>query len=55
MSSTRIGSSEFHNVSAWMGGVASQEVIKLLTHQYTPLNHTLIYNGLKSTSDVFCF
>lgn len=27
-------------------GVASQEVVKLVTHQYVPANNTLIYNGM---------
>lgn len=27
-------------------GLASQEVVKLVTHQYIPIDHTLIYNGM---------
>jgi amyloid beta precursor protein binding protein 1 len=33
-----------------IGGVASQEVIKLITHQYVPLNNTFIWNGLKGVT-----
>ena len=48
----RAGGSQLHSMSSFMGGVASQEVIKLLTRQYIPMNHTLIYNGIDSTSSV---
>jgi len=46
----RFGASEMHNIAAFIGGVASQETIKLITHQYTPLNNTFIYNGMNSTT-----
>lgn len=46
----RFGASEMHNIAAFIGGVASQEIIKLITHQYTPLNNTFIYNGMNSTT-----
>lgn len=41
----RYGGQEVHSVSAFIGGVASQEVIKLITHQYLPFNNTLIYHA----------
>ena len=41
----RYGGGEIHSVSAFLGGVVSQEVIKLITHQFVPLNNTLIYHG----------
>ena len=31
----RYGAAELHSVALYVGGVASQEVIKVLTHQYT--------------------
>ena len=43
---TRAGGVEMHNLAALMGGIASQEAVKLISHQYTPLNSTLIYNGI---------
>ena len=46
----RYGGGEIHAVSAFIGGVAAQEVIKLITHQFVPLNNTLIYNGTTSTT-----
>lgn len=33
------------SVSAVIGGLASQECIKLLTHQYTPVENTLVYDA----------
>jgi len=49
----RFGAAELHNIAALLGGVVSQEVIKVLTHQWVPLNNTLIYNGMNSTTTVF--
>ena len=46
----RYGGGEIHAVSAFIGGVAAQEVIKLITHQFVPLNNTLIYNATTSTT-----
>ncbi|KAH9493174.1 NEDD8-activating enzyme E1 regulatory subunit [Bulinus truncatus] len=46
----RYGASELHTVAAFMGGVAAQEVIKLLTGQFVPINNTFIYNAQKQTS-----
>ena len=41
----RYGGGEIHSVAAFLGGVASQEVIKLITHQFVPFNNTLIYHA----------
>ena len=46
----RYGGGEINAVSAFIGGVAAQEVIKLITHQFVPLNNTLIYNATTSTT-----
>lgn len=46
----RYGGGELHSVAAYVGGVASQEVIKLITHQYVPINNTYLYNATSSTS-----
>ncbi|GAM20938.1 hypothetical protein SAMD00019534_041130 [Acytostelium subglobosum LB1] len=48
---TRYGSCELHNIASLMGGVASQEIIKLITHQYVPLNNSFIFNGINSTAN----
>jgi hypothetical protein len=49
----RFSDSKLHNVSAFLGGVASQEAIKLIIKQYTPLNHTFIYDGIHGKTQVF--
>jgi len=46
----RYGNSQIHNIAAVMGGVAAQEIIKLVTHQWVPLNNTFIFNGVKASS-----
>lgn len=45
---TRYGGCELHNISALIGGIASQEAVKIITHQYVPLNNTYVYNGIAS-------
>jgi len=44
------GACEFPSVAALIGGVAAQEVIKVITGQFIPLNNTFIYNAIKQTS-----
>jgi len=51
----RFGASEMHNIAALLGGIVAQEAIKVITHQWVPMNHTLIYNGMNSTTTVFVF
>lgn len=46
----RAGGCEMHCMAAMQGGIIAQEIIKLLTHQYVPLDNTFIFNGIKSTS-----
>ena len=43
---TRVGACEVHNIAALIGGIASQEIVKLLTKQYIPMNNTYIFNGI---------
>lgn len=51
----RFGGSQLHTLGALLGGVASQEAIKLLTHQFKPINHTYVYNGITSEGEVYEF
>eukprot|EP00250_Pteridium_aquilinum_P009703 c18873_g1_i2 orf=127-1713(+) len=48
----RFGASEIHTVASIIGGIASQEAIKLITKQFTPLSGILIYNGIDSTTTI---
>lgn len=49
----RYGGVEVHSVSAFIAGCVAQEVIKLITKQYIPLNNTFIYNAITSETAVF--
>lgn len=49
----RFGGSELHNVAAFMGGVVSQEAIKVITCQWLPANNAFVYNGINSTTTSF--
>ncbi|KAG0095152.1 NEDD8-activating enzyme E1 regulatory subunit [Podila epicladia] len=49
----RYGVGSIHNIASFMGGVVSQEIIKLITHQYIPMNNTFIFDGASSVSNVF--
>jgi hypothetical protein len=47
--------SQLHTVSSFVGGVASQEVIKLLTHQFIPMNNTFVFNGVCGCGACYTF
>lgn len=49
----RYGGSELHSVSAFMGGCVAQEVIKLVTRQYIPVNNLFIHEATSSNSATF--
>ncbi|CAK9018868.1 NEDD8-activating enzyme E1 regulatory subunit, partial [Durusdinium trenchii] len=45
----RYAGCEMHNIAAVIGGIASQEAVKLLTHQYTLLDGVYVFNGITCT------
>ncbi|PKK76763.1 NEDD8-activating enzyme E1 regulatory subunit-like protein [Rhizophagus irregularis] len=49
----RAGSSELANIASLLGGMVSQEVIKLVTKQYIPMNNKVIFDGVRSTSSSY--
>ena len=49
----RYAAGEIHSVAAFVGGVAAQEIIKVITHQFVPLNNTWMYNAATSSSMTF--
>lgn len=49
---TRYFNADIHNIASVIGGVASQEAVKLITSQYIPINSTYIYNGIASVGGV---
>eukprot|EP01038_Epipyxis_sp_PR26KG_P012040 gene12040-16113_t len=50
---TRYGGSQLHTISSFVGGIASQEAIKIITHQYIPLNNTYVFNGIASCGGTY--
>ena len=53
MEIARGGRAELHNISALTGGMVAQEVIKVLTKQYVPIDNTCVYDGITSKTAVF--
>jgi len=49
----RYGASELHSISAFIGGCCAQEAIKLITHQYIPIDNVLVYNAIRQSTSVF--
>ncbi len=43
--------SSYHNTASLIGGVGSQEALKLLTSQYIPLDNVFIYDGVHSITN----
>lgn len=43
----------YHNLSSLIGGIASQEILKLCTSQYIPLDNMLVFDGIRSISSKY--
>lgn len=52
---TRYANAEIHNIASVVGGVASQEAVKIITGQYIPLNNTYVFNGIVGVGGVYQF
>lgn len=48
----RAGGGELHNTSALTGGMVAQEIIKIITKQYIPIDNTCIFDGISSRCQV---
>ncbi|KAK5007093.1 hypothetical protein LTR60_005803 [Cryomyces antarcticus] len=48
----RAGGSELHNIAALTGGMVAQEVIKVITKQYIPVDNTCLFDGIASKTSV---
>jgi len=48
----RAGGAELHNIGALTGGMVSQEIIKVITEQYVPVDNTCVFDGIRSKSMV---
>jgi NEDD8-activating enzyme E1 regulatory subunit len=44
---------ELHNISALTGGMVSQEIIKVITKQYIPIDNTCVFDGITSRTQIF--
>ncbi|KAH8879467.1 hypothetical protein GQ53DRAFT_39284 [Thozetella sp. PMI_491] len=44
---------ELHNISALTGGMVAQEMIKIITKQYIPIDNTCVFDGITSRTQVF--
>ncbi|KAK4618616.1 NEDD8-activating enzyme E1 regulatory subunit [Fulvia fulva] len=49
----RAGGAELHNIASLSGGLIAQEVIKVITKQYVPINNTCVFDGITSKTGVF--
>lgn len=49
----RAGPGELHNVAALTGGMVAQEVIKVITKQYVPVDNSCVFDGITSKTAVF--
>jgi NEDD8-activating enzyme E1 regulatory subunit len=43
---------ELHNIAALTGGMVAQEMIKIVTKQYIPIDNTCIFDGINSRCQV---
>ncbi|KAF5243707.1 hypothetical protein BFJ68_g795 [Fusarium oxysporum] len=48
----RAAGGELHNISALTGGMVAQEMIKIITKQYVPIENTCIFDGIDSRCQV---
>jgi NEDD8-activating enzyme E1 regulatory subunit len=49
----RFSPNELHNVASYLGGVAAQEAVKIITRQFIPLNNSMVVNFANMTSSAF--
>lgn len=48
----RAGGGELHNLASLTGGMIAQEVIKVITRQYIPVDNTCLFDGVESRAYV---
>jgi len=48
----RANGGELHNIAAATAGMVAQEVIKVITKQYVPVDNTCLFDGIHSKSSV---
>ena len=48
----RAGCGELHNIASLTGGMVAQEVIKVITKQYVPVDNVCLFDGVQSKASV---
>ena len=48
----RAAGGELHNIAALTGGMVAQEIIKIVTRQYIPIDNTCVFDGIASRCQV---
>lgn len=48
----RAGGAELHNIASLSGGLIAQEVIKVITKQYVPIDNTCLFDGVSSRTHI---
>jgi amyloid beta precursor protein binding protein 1 len=48
----RADGGELHNIASATGGMVAQEVIKVITKQYVPVDNTCLFDGIRSKTSV---
>lgn len=49
----RASGGELHNISSLTGGMVAQEIIKIITKQYIPIDNLCVFDGITSKTQVF--
>lgn len=49
---SRAAGRELHNISAMTGGMVAQEITKVITKQYIPVDNTCVLDGIESRCQV---
>jgi amyloid beta precursor protein binding protein 1 len=49
---SRAGGAELHNIASLSGGLIAQEVIKVITKQYVPIDNICVFDGITSRTSV---
>lgn len=49
----RYFNAEVHSIASIIGGAGSQEAVKLITHQFFPMDNTFVFNGITCVSGTY--
>ncbi|TID31026.1 hypothetical protein CANINC_000387 [Pichia inconspicua] len=49
----RANGKELHNIAAIIGGIAAQEIVKIITQQYIPIDNGVVFDGIQGKTISF--